>query len=92
MQVKVLRPVGWIESREFWESMTDWIFQANPRFYDVHTAVGKSRRDRWSTPRYRDRIAVHDRIWLQIVGPAFEYHHAMVGKAAKIVAAELAKF
>jgi hypothetical protein len=49
--------------------MTDWIFQANPRFYDVHTAVGKSRRDRWSTPRYRDRIAVHDRIWLQIVGP-----------------------
>jgi Restriction endonuclease len=49
--------------------MTDWIFQANPRLYDVRAAVGKSRRDRWSTPRYRDRIALHDRIWLQIVGP-----------------------
>jgi 2Fe-2S iron-sulfur cluster protein len=49
--------------------MTDWIRQANPRLYDVRAAVGKSRRDRWSTPRYRDRIALHDRIWLQIVGP-----------------------
>jgi Restriction endonuclease len=49
--------------------MTDWIFQANPRLYDVHAAVNESRRDRWRTPRYRDRIALDDRLWLQIVGP-----------------------
>lgn len=47
----------------------DWIFQANLKRYDVHSAVGKSRQDRWSTPRYRDRIALNDRLWLQIVGP-----------------------
>ena len=36
--------------------MADWIFQANPRLYDVHGAVAKSRRDWWSTPRFRDRV------------------------------------
>ena len=49
--------------------MTDWIFQANPKRYDVHAAVARSRQDWWNTPRYRDRIAVNDRVWLQIVGP-----------------------
>jgi HJR/Mrr/RecB family endonuclease len=49
--------------------MADWIFQANPKRYDVHAAVVKSRKDWWSTPRYRDRIALGDRVWLQIVGP-----------------------
>lgn len=49
--------------------MADWIFQANPKRYDVHAAVARSRRDSWNTPRYRDRIAVKDRVWLQIVGP-----------------------
>jgi hypothetical protein len=49
--------------------MADWIFQANPKLYDVHAGVARSRRDSWSTPRYRDRIVVDDRVWLQIVGP-----------------------
>lgn len=49
--------------------VTDWIFQANPRRYDVHATVGKSRTDWWSVPRYRGRIALGDRVWLQIVGP-----------------------
>jgi hypothetical protein len=48
--------------------MTDWIFQANPRRFDVHAAVAESRQDWWSTPRYRDRIALNDRVWLQVVG------------------------
>jgi Restriction endonuclease len=49
--------------------MADWIFQANPKRYDVHAAVAASRQDWWNTPRYRDRIALNDRVWLQIVGP-----------------------
>lgn len=49
--------------------MTGWIFQSNPKLYDVHDAVARSRQEWWSTPRYRDRIALHDRVWLQIVGP-----------------------
>ena len=31
--------------------------------------MAKSRRDWWSTPRFRDRVAFHDRVWLQVVGP-----------------------
>jgi hypothetical protein len=49
--------------------VADWIFQANPKRYDVHAAVVRSSQDWWNTPRYRDRIALNDRIWLQIVGP-----------------------
>ena len=49
--------------------MADWIFQANPKRYDVHAAVARSPQDWWNTPRYRDRIALNDRVWLQIVGP-----------------------
>ena len=49
--------------------MADWIFQANPKRYDVHAAVARSPRDWWNTPRHRDRIALNDRVWLQIVGP-----------------------
>jgi hypothetical protein len=49
--------------------VADWIFQANPKRYDVHAAVVRSSQDWWNTPRYRDRIALNDRVWLQIVGP-----------------------
>jgi hypothetical protein len=49
--------------------MTDWIFEGNPRGHDLHAAVAASRWQWWSTPRYRDRTAVHDRVWLQIAGP-----------------------
>jgi hypothetical protein len=49
--------------------MTDWIFEGNPHRFDLPAAVAESRRHWWSTPRYRDRTAVGDRVWLQIVGP-----------------------
>jgi Restriction endonuclease/EVE domain len=48
--------------------VADWIFQANPKRYDVHAAVARSSQGWWNTPRYRDRIALNDRVWLQIVG------------------------
>ncbi len=48
--------------------MTDWIFQGNRKRYDLNTAVAASRHQWWSTPRYRDRTAAGDRVWLQIVG------------------------
>jgi hypothetical protein len=49
--------------------MADWIFQGNRRHYDLDAAVAASREQWWGTPRYRDRMAVGDRVWLQIVGP-----------------------
>lgn len=49
--------------------MTDWIFQGNPKHFDLHAEVDASRRHWWSTPRYRDRTAAGDRVWIQIVGP-----------------------
>jgi hypothetical protein len=51
------------------EAMADWIFQGNPRHYDLDATVAASREQWWGTPRYRDRMAVGDRVWLQVVGP-----------------------
>jgi hypothetical protein len=38
--------------------MADWIFQGNPRHYDLDAMVAASREHWWGTPRYRDRMAV----------------------------------
>jgi len=51
------------------EVMADWIFQANPRHHDLGASLAASREHWWGTPRYRDRMAVGDRVWLQVVGP-----------------------
>ena len=48
--------------------MTDWIFQGNGKHYDLDAAIAASRLRSWRTPRYRDRTAAGDRVWLQIVG------------------------
>ena len=49
--------------------MTDWIFEGNPRHYDLEAAVASSREQWWGTPHFRDQMAVGDRVWLQVVGP-----------------------
>jgi len=48
--------------------MTDWIFQGNGKRYDLDAALQASRVQSWRTPRYRDRTAAGDRVWLQVVG------------------------
>jgi hypothetical protein len=48
--------------------MTDWIFQGNGRQLDLDAAISASRLRSWRTPRYRDRTATGDRVWLQVVG------------------------
>jgi len=48
--------------------MTDWIFQGNRKWLDLDAAIAASRTQRWSTPRYRDKTAAGDRVWLQVVG------------------------
>jgi len=48
--------------------MTDWIFQGNRKREDLEAAIAASPLRSWSTPRYRDRTAVGDRVWLQVVG------------------------
>jgi predicted RNA-binding protein with PUA-like domain len=49
--------------------MADWIFEGNPRHYDLEAAVADSREQWWGTPHFRDQMAVGDRVWLQVVGP-----------------------
>ena len=49
--------------------MADWIFEGNPRHYDLDAAVASSREQWWGTPHFRDQMAVGDRVWLQVVGP-----------------------
>jgi hypothetical protein len=48
--------------------MTDWIFQGNARNYDLDAAIAASRLRSWRTPRYRDRTATGDCVWLQVAG------------------------
>jgi hypothetical protein len=48
--------------------LTDWIFQGNRKHHDLDAAIAASRRRSWRTPRYRDRTAAGDRVWLQVVG------------------------
>ena len=49
--------------------MADWIFEGNPKHYDLDATVADSREQWWGTPHFRDRMAVGDRVWLQVVGP-----------------------
>ena len=49
--------------------MADWIFEGNPRHYDLEAAVASSRSQWWGTPHFRDQMSVGDRVWLQVVGP-----------------------
>jgi hypothetical protein len=48
--------------------MTDWIFQGNRGQLALDAAIAESRSRAWRTPRYRDRTAAGDRVWLQLVG------------------------
>jgi hypothetical protein len=48
--------------------MSDWIFQGNGKQLDLDAAIAASRLRSWRTPRYRDRAAAGDRVWLQVVG------------------------
>jgi len=48
--------------------MNDWIFQGNGSQLDLDAAITKSRQLAWRTPRYRDRTAAGDRVWLQVTG------------------------
>ena len=50
------------------EPMGDWIFEDSPRDHDLDATVAAGLHW-WGTPRYRDRIAVGDRVWLQVTGP-----------------------
>jgi hypothetical protein len=50
------------------QPMGDWIFEDSPRDHDLDARVAAGLHW-WGTPRYRDRIAVGDRVWLQVTGP-----------------------
>jgi len=49
--------------------MADWIFQGSPREHDLDARIAASPEQWWVTPRYRDRMAAGDRVWVQVTGP-----------------------
>jgi hypothetical protein len=63
--------------------MADWIFQGSPREHDLDARIAASPGQWWGTPRYRDRMAVGDRVWVQVTGP----HHPGIYYVATIVSA-----
>jgi hypothetical protein len=63
--------------------MADWIFQGSPREHGLDARIAASPGQWWGTPRYRDRMAVGDRVWVQVTGP----HHPGIYYVATIVSA-----
>jgi EVE domain len=63
--------------------MADWIFQGKRRPGELAAAVRESRERAWGTPRYRDRMALGDRVWLAVVGreaPGVYYRATIVSE------------
>jgi hypothetical protein len=63
---------------------TDWIFQGNRNRDEMDAALSATRLHSWRTPRYRDRTAAGDRVWLQIAGrhePGIYYLATIVAPA-----------
>src|SRR6201996_8509551 len=63
--------------------MTDWIFQGSGKSkrQDLDAALAISPLRSWRTPRYRDRTAAGDRVWVQVVGqdaPGIYYQATIV--------------
>ena len=63
--------------------MADWVFQGSPREHDLDARIAASPEQWWGTPRYRDRMAVGDRVWVQVTGP----RHPGIYYVATIVSA-----
>lgn len=48
--------------------MPAWVFQANPKRYDLITEIRSKRQDWWNAPDYRREIAVGDSAWMSVLG------------------------
>ena len=48
--------------------MTDWMFQANPKRYDLVAEAAKRFSDDWSMNQHRDKVRVGDRIFFFLSG------------------------
>ena len=48
--------------------MTDWMFQANPKLYDLLGAARRGFDDNWSMKVHRDKVAVGDRVFFFVSG------------------------
>jgi len=49
--------------------VTTWMFQCNPKRYDLLAAARKGFSDQWSMKQHRDTVAVGDRVYFFISGP-----------------------
>jgi EVE domain len=46
-----------------------WIFQANPKRYDIHTALRVEHLDMWNLNQYATEVAAGDQVVVWICGP-----------------------
>ena len=46
----------------------DWVFQSNPRMWDLRTFLELENAGRYAVNQHRDKIAIGDRIWFRITG------------------------
>lgn len=62
--------------------MTDWVFQGSGKWHELDAGIAASRLHSWRTPRYRDRAAAGDQVWLQVAGrrePGIYYLATIMG-------------
>lgn len=45
-----------------------WIFQANPRIYDIEKAMTKIQDISWSISRFKERVKVGDKVYIWVAG------------------------
>jgi hypothetical protein len=41
----------------------DWIFQANPKLYDLNAAIRNGRDENWAMNQHRGLVSVDDRVF-----------------------------
>jgi len=60
--VTILKRMGFLIRDLMDDDHRAWIFQANPKFYDVRAASRELERDEWSVNQYRKEVQVGDRV------------------------------
>jgi hypothetical protein len=67
-----------------------WVFQANPKRFDLLQALDASSAETWSINQHRQDIQPGDRVWFRITGPAAGIY--AIGRIASLPRKESSEF
>ena len=67
-----------------------WVFQANPKRFDLVRALDAGGRETWSVNQHRHDIRPGDRVWFRVTGPKAGVY--AIGQVASLPRAEVSEF